>query len=147
MEGDPNADLGRVARQRSVLAALAAEMHRLDPDPLTLDRLARTAADHLIVDDSLSLGRMVDLARVGLGTDAGDVDARTVPVAVAPQDPNRLALDPRAAAVLEEFGAPAGTPEGPGDTDATAGPPAPEPPEQPDPAAIGNGGIGPCPGS
>ena len=147
IEGDPYADLGRVARQRSVLAAVAAQAHRRDFNLPTVDALARQAADYLTVDVDLTVRTMVDLAWSLLGSDTGDIDARTVPVATAPQDPDRLVLAPEAAAVLAEFGAPAGTRAGPGGTDKTAGQRAPDEPDQLDLAAIGNGGIGPCPGS
>lgn len=57
---DPTGDLGRIARQQVVLGIA---LDQLDTDPASLDRYSRLLADHAVVDDGLTLGRLVELGR------------------------------------------------------------------------------------
>jgi LCP family protein required for cell wall assembly len=108
--GDPN----RMARARGVLAAAVAQLGDVDPGPAELDRLSRVAADHLVVDDGLSLDRMVALGRAIAGG-AGTVETVTVPLLFDPADGSGILPAPHASSVYERFGAPPGSGPGPGD--------------------------------
>ncbi len=108
---DGSGDLGRMARSRVVIDAALASL--ASTSIAELDRLSRVVADHAIVDDEMTLRRMVDLGRAL--RDAADqrVEGETVPVYVSFIDRSAV-LEPAdgAAETYERFGAPsAGTSE------------------------------------
>jgi LCP family protein required for cell wall assembly len=104
----PGSDLDRMARGQVVIRAALAELADVGPDPVELDRLARTLADHAQLDSGLSLRRLVELAQA-VGDGPGLVDATTAPVAVGEEQPNLFVLADGAADVFEAFGAPTTT--------------------------------------
>lgn len=111
---DPLADLARTSLQRAVLvAALADQSGRVDP--ISADRLAGWAADHLRMDESLGADELVDLARSVLALDPAAVTEMLLPVVPAAEDVNRLDVDPAAGPpVIDAFRAGTALPEQPG---------------------------------
>lgn len=107
VEGDPSGDFGRMARGQGVLAAAVAQLADEADDPAEIDRLSRILADHAVLDDGLSLARLVDLGRAVAAAGPEGVQAVGLPLLVDP-DAGSVHLAPEAAAVLAQFGAPAG---------------------------------------
>jgi LCP family protein required for cell wall assembly len=106
IDGDTSGDLGRMARTQLVVAAAASQLAARDESaPAMADRLSRILADHAVVDDRLSIARMVELARTVLDG-PGLVETGTLPLLLDPAD-TALRLAPDAEVVLRRFGAPA----------------------------------------
>lgn len=103
LDGDPTADLGRMARLQVLAAAVLAELDDLD-DPMGIDRLSRILADHATVDDGLSLTRMVQIGRRVAAAGPESLVPSYVPIVEA-DDGATLHLAPEAAAVFADFGA------------------------------------------
>jgi hypothetical protein len=123
----PGSDLDRMARGQVVLQAALAELADVGPDPVALDRLARTLADHAVLDSGLSLRRLVELASA-VGDGPGLADATVVPIAVGEENPYLLVLAEGAADTFEAFGAPATTTTTVADGESIRPPPQPLPP-------------------
>jgi anionic cell wall polymer biosynthesis LytR-Cps2A-Psr (LCP) family protein len=103
---DATGDLGRIARAQAVLGSVVDALG--DTGVAELDGLSRVLADHAVLDDGLTLGRLVDLAR--LARSSADVAplAETVPVSDAVIDSRAvLRLADGAWGTFESFGAPA----------------------------------------
>jgi LCP family protein required for cell wall assembly len=115
-------DMGRMARNRAVLAAAVAELADVGPDPAELDRLSRILADHATLDAELTTARMVELARTAAaGPDV--VETATLPVLEDPANPGTLLLHSATAAdVLPRFGATAWASGGPATAETPAFP-------------------------
>jgi LCP family protein required for cell wall assembly len=133
----PGSDLDRMARGQVVLRAALAELADVGPDPVALDRLARTLADHAVLDSGLSLPRLVELASA-VGDGPGLADATVVPIAVGEENPYLLVLAEGAADTFEAFGAPATT------TTTVAGQSIRPPPQPLPPPRAEDVGIRPC---
>jgi LCP family protein required for cell wall assembly len=111
---DPMGDLARTALQRAVLVAALADLSGR-VDPFSADRLAGWAVEHLSVDESLGADELVDLARSVLALDPAAVTEMLLPVVPAPEDVNRLAVDPAAGPpVIDAFREGTGLPQPPG---------------------------------
>lgn len=107
---DPTGDLGRMARGAIVASAVVQELAAVGPDPFELDRLSRVLADHAVLDDSLTLDRLMELGRTVAAS--GAVATDVVPAVPAVHGAAVvLDLAPDADAVLEPFrgGAPSPT--------------------------------------
>ena len=110
---DPLADLARTSLQRAVLVAAVADLSGR-VDPISADRLAGWAAEHLTLDETLGADELVDLARSVLALDPAAVSEMLLPVVPAPEDVNRLAVDPAAGPpVIDAFREGAPLPEQP----------------------------------
>lgn len=86
-------DLGRIKLQQTFMKALISQVGSTDllADPVKLYRLLDDATSTITTDKGLgSLASLTSFARSLGGLDAGRVDFRTLPVAPAPQDPNRV---------------------------------------------------------
>ena len=100
---DPYSDLGRVERQRVVVAAALAGLDRTGRSPGEVRDQVDWVVDHVTIDAGLSLDDLMELGRTVATLGAEDVDGATIPVTVHPADPNRLALAPEAAATVSAF--------------------------------------------
>lgn len=116
VEGENSGDLGRIVRGQGILAAAVAQLAAEADDPLAIDRFSRILADHAVLDDGLTLGRLVDIGRQLAAAGPGGVHMATLPL-VDGLDTVSLYLAPEAGAVLQQCGAPADvsvpTPPGP----------------------------------
>ncbi|MFG2556250.1 LCP family protein [Streptomyces sp. NPDC048581] len=86
-------DLGRIRLQQTFMKALITQIRSADllTDPVRLYRLLDGLTSALTTDKALgSLSALTSFARSLDGLDAGRVDFRTLPVAPAPQDPDRV---------------------------------------------------------
>ncbi|MFE0255110.1 LCP family protein [Streptomyces sp. NPDC059010] len=96
-------DLGRIKLQQTFMKALVDQVHSTDllTDPVRLYRLLDDVTSALTTDKGLgSLTSLTSFVRSLNGLDADRVDFRTLPVAPAPQDPNRVVPEePQADAV------------------------------------------------
>jgi LCP family protein required for cell wall assembly len=101
----PGSDLDRQARGQVVIRAALGELQDVGADPVELDRLARTLADHASLDSGLGLRRLVGLA-TAVGDGPGLASATILPVAVAEENPNLLTPADGAQDAFEAFGAP-----------------------------------------
>lgn len=79
---DVSGDLGRTSRQRAVLSAALTHLTS-SADPLTLDRWASWAREHLTLDATLDTATIVSLLRQLLGVEALDTSALNLPVVPA----------------------------------------------------------------
>jgi LCP family protein required for cell wall assembly len=101
---DPLADVRRVATQRHVLLAALAGLRADGVDPVSVDRMAGWALEHVTVDEALDRDDVADLMQAALALDPGRLSQATLPVVPYPGDVNRLAADPVAApAAVEAF--------------------------------------------
>lgn len=101
---DPLAEVRRVATQRQVLLAALAGLRTDGLDPVSVDRTADWALEHVAVDEALDRDDVADLVQAALALDPGGLSQATLPVVPYPEDENRLAADPVAApAVVEAF--------------------------------------------
>lgn len=101
---DPLADVRRVATQRHVLLAALAGLRADGVDPVSVDRTAGWALEHVTVDEALDRDDVADLVQAALALDPGGLSQATLPVVPYPEDVNRLAADPVAApAAVEAF--------------------------------------------
>jgi anionic cell wall polymer biosynthesis LytR-Cps2A-Psr (LCP) family protein len=112
---DVSGDLGRTSRQRAVLSAALAQLTS-SADPLTLDRWASWAREHLTLDATLDTATIVSLLRqlVGVGTlDTFTLNMPVVP-AVRTDGSNVLEVPSDLGGVVADFsdGPVAGTPNG-----------------------------------
>jgi LCP family protein required for cell wall assembly len=108
IDGDPTGDLGRMARGQAALTALVGALSEASGDPATIDRLTRVLADHAVLDEGLTLGRLADLAHALAGAGADRVTSSVLPMVdgQTPEGAAVLRLAPEAAAVLHSYGAP-----------------------------------------
>jgi LCP family protein required for cell wall assembly len=106
-QGDATADLGRVARQRTVVLALLREVRSVARSPLAFDRLVDTMTQYVTRDDGLLTGDLVALARFVATVPLDRVHGETLPVAETTQDGNHVVVPAQGAnEVLTRFGAP-----------------------------------------
>jgi hypothetical protein len=130
-----------MARGQAALTALIGQLSEASGDPATIDRLTRVLADHAVVDDGLTLGRMAEVAHALAAAGSDRVTSTLLPLVEyqTPEGASVLRLTPDAAAVLRTYGAPADfvVPPAPGGGGGAAGVPV-ELPTDP--------GIGPCTG-
>ena len=80
---DGTGDLGRMSRQRALLWAAFADLGDQVPDPLTADRLAGWAQEHLTVDAGLGTADLVSLIRTVAAIDPSRVTSADLPVQAA----------------------------------------------------------------
>jgi len=108
IEGDPTADLGRIARGQAALAAVIGQLSEASGDPATIDRLTRVLADHAALDDGLTLGRLAEVAHALASAGPGRVTSTMLPMVdhQTPEGALMLRLTPEAAAVLRTYGSP-----------------------------------------
>jgi LCP family protein required for cell wall assembly len=109
VEGDDGNDFSRIARGHAVLTAGLAAVADGGNDLLTVDRLSRVLADHALLDDDLSLGRLTEIGRMVAAAGPAGLLPTTLPVAELNDPANgamMLVLTPEAAPVLQQFGAP-----------------------------------------
>lgn len=99
---DPTGDLGRIDRQQAVLGLA---LTQLDTDPASLDRYSRLLADHAVVDDGLTLSRLVELGR--RLADGPTLTTDVLPVVMFQTDAGAtvLTFGPGAAEVMTSYGA------------------------------------------
>jgi LCP family protein required for cell wall assembly len=86
-------DLGRISNQQVFLSALARKItsEGVLKDPLKLYEIARAAASHMTLSDSLShLDTMVAIALALKSVDLSNMVMIQYPVSTAPSDPNRV---------------------------------------------------------
>ncbi|MPY41669.1 LytR family transcriptional regulator [Streptomyces phyllanthi] len=102
-------DLGRIKLQQTFMKALITQIRSTDllTDPVLLYQLLDDLTSALTTDKGLgSLSALTSFARSVDGLDADQVDFRTLPVAPAPQDPNRVVpQQPQAKAVWQALSA------------------------------------------
>ncbi len=79
---DPTADFGRTARQRLFLSEVSkSAAQNVGPaSPLTLDRLAKVAGEHLLIEDGAGPTDMARLARNFSAADESQVIGHSLPV-------------------------------------------------------------------
>lgn len=117
---DPTADAGRMARAHAVATAALASLADAGTGPLDLDRYSRLLADHAVLDQALSLERLVDLGRRLAAAGADGLQGDIVPVEATQTAGGAavLQLAPGAASVFEQFGAPRAADSSPAPDDA-----------------------------
>ncbi|MFJ4564769.1 LCP family protein [Streptomyces caelestis] len=102
-------DLGRIKLQQTFMKALITQIRSADllTDPVRLYRLLDDLTSAITTDKGLgSLSSLASFARSLDGLDTDRVDFRTLPVAPAPQDPNRVVpREPQANAVWQALSA------------------------------------------
>jgi LCP family protein required for cell wall assembly len=104
----PGSELDRMARNQIVVQAALAELADIGHDPIELDRVARTLADHASLDSALGLRRLVALG-TAVADGPGLAQATIVPVAVGEENPTRFTLADGAEEAFQAFGAPPST--------------------------------------
>ena len=102
---DPTSDLGRIARQRGVLAAMVPQLPKLVDDLGGIDRALSVAADHLTIDRRLDFPTMARLARWVTTGPTPVVEEVALPVSAAVLDESAmLVLAPGADASVARMG-------------------------------------------
>lgn len=96
-----DSDLNRLVRTMVVIRSAVEEMW--PASPRELDRMARTLADHAVLDEGLSLSRLVELGRAVDGG-RGLTGLGVLPVTVGEEQPSILLPAPEAGAAFEAFG-------------------------------------------
>lgn len=101
---DGTGDIGRMERQRALLLAAFVQLGRQIPDPLTVDRLAGWAQEHLTVDSGLGNTELVGLIRSAAAIDPGRVESIGLPVSPETRDGNSVLRALGVDGVAEWFG-------------------------------------------
>jgi LCP family protein required for cell wall assembly len=100
-------DFGRMARAQALLGAAIAGLAQIGSDPVALDRFSRILADHAVLDERLSLTRMVALGHRLAAAGPARTTSAYLPVSDAVVDGAQvLRLAPGSGTVLHDFGAP-----------------------------------------
>jgi LCP family protein required for cell wall assembly len=103
---DVRSELDRVQRQVDLVGLFRAAVRtEVDHRPLRLTRLVDDFLNRVKLDATFNRQEILQAARVLLGIDPARFHTSVLPIAVAPTDPNRLAVAAEGAATLQRLGA------------------------------------------
>jgi hypothetical protein len=102
VQGDPTGDLGRIRRQQVVLSAMLRQVVSAGTllNPSKLQNFLEAFTDSTYTQN-VTVDSLIDLAKSLGSLDPQKVTFYTVPTVTDPNDPDALALDPKANAVFD----------------------------------------------